>query len=417
VAARSLLTRSHTPRWLIGVGRRRGGPPQAVQEALFEVELRPERRYFRQILQALAGAMLGGDPLRAEAAVSRVLGVIWASDPNRDGAAEEAFGRGLVEFARQRAEPAAVNLLRVLAATATVREVREAAAEALAVRAALFPDFDPPVGAVSIGRCWLVEDAFGDHATVVCEFGYGAILRASPRHGLAVQIDQVAHGAAVDITLVEDVDAAELDLRYGAEHASDEFRRVDPGVAGAMLERSLAHTDLMATTTVAPGFAPLRALALARVRALPSALMPLTSEHEPSAAQCDAVVSEFLRSSEAQSLTLPLSLASLAGPAAPPTAPAARRVADLLVEFAADHDRSDLVRVSPGRVEAFLFDWLPGRPAERELGVGVVAAVVRAWSAWASRQAGMPLMTRDSLARAVDELLDAYLRLCGDSEG
>ncbi len=388
-----------------------------MQEALFEVELRPERRYFRQILQALAGAMLGTDPLRAEAAVSRVLGVIWASDPQRDGAAEEAFGRGLVEFIRQRSEPAAANLLRVLAATATVREVREAAAESLAVRAMPPSGFEPPIGAVSVGRCWLVEDAFGDHATVVCEFAYGPSLRDSPRHGIAVQIDQVAHNAAVDITLVEDVDAAELDLRYGAEHASDEFRRVDPGFAGAMLERSLTHTDLSPDTPVAPGFAPLRALALARVRALPSTPLPLTSEVEPSAARRDAVVAEFLRSSEAQSLALPLSLASLAAPPAGSVSGAAvRSVADLLLEFAADHDPGDLVRISPGRVEAFLFDLLPGQPVEREVGLATIAAVVRAWSAWASRQAGMPLLTRDSLARAVDELLDAYLRLSGEGD-
>jgi hypothetical protein len=38
-----------------------------------------------------------------------------------------------------------------------------------------------------------------------------------------------------------------------------------------------------------------------------------------------------------------------------------------------------------------------------------VAAVVRAWSVWAARQGGTPLLTRDALARAVDELLEAYI--------
>ena len=197
------------------VRRRRRAAPAAVQDPLFEVQLRPERRYFRQILQALSGSMLSLDPLRAEIAVSRVLGVVWASDPGRDGAAEEAFGSGLVEYARQVHQPAAVALLRVLAATAALREVREAALEALLSQAVSMPDWEPAVGAVTVGRCWLVEDAFGDVATVLCEFGYGSNLRTAARHGVAVQIDQANFSAAVDATLIDDVDDTVHDLRFG----------------------------------------------------------------------------------------------------------------------------------------------------------------------------------------------------------
>jgi hypothetical protein len=244
-----------------------------VQEALFEVELRPERRYYRQILHALTGALVDGDQLRAEVAVSRVLGVIWASDPARDGGAEEAFGRGLVDYVRQQhGQPVAANLLRLLAATATVREVREAAATALDVRPWPAAHWEPAIGGVVVGRCWVVEDAFGDHATILCEFGYGPM-----RHGIAVHVDRIAQGAAVDVTLVDDVDAAELELRLGADHARDEFRRVEPGWAGAVLEQALARTDLLPETPVAPGFAPLRALALARVRSLPVSNLALVN--------------------------------------------------------------------------------------------------------------------------------------------
>jgi hypothetical protein len=434
VAARSLLTRSRTPRWHVGVFRgRRAGPP-AIQEPLFEIELRPERRYFRQILQALTGALMGTDQLRAEVAVSRVLGVIWASDPERDGSTEEAFGRGLVDFARQQTQPVAANLLRALAVLATIREVREAAAAALAVRPWPAAPWDPPVGEVIVGRCWVAEDAFGDHATVLCEYGYGQDLRTAVRHGIAVHIDRVAQGAAVDVSLVDDVDAAELELRVGADHAKDEFRRVEPGWAGAVLEQALARTDLVPTAPVAPTFAPLRALALARARALPAASLDLVHSPTwparsgsawPSAGATDhreAIIAEFGRSPEAASLS------------AVPAATVAH-VASLLLEFAARIDPADLLRVSPGRVEAFL-EWLPaalrGKPdgAEPtastqadssvrssevtavglEVGPRDVAAVVRAWTAWAARQAGTPLLTRDLLAQAVDEILDDYLR-------
>lgn len=386
------------PRWHIGVFRGRRGAPQAVQEALFEIELRPERRYYRQILQALASALVDGDQLRAEVAVSRVLGVIWASDPTRDGGAEEAFGRGLVDYIRQQhSQPVGANLLRVLAVTATVREVREAAAAALAVRPWPTAPWDPAVGDVQVGRCWVAEDAFGDHATVLCEFGYGSLQRDG-RHGLAVHIDRIAQGAAVDIMLVDDVDAAELELRLGADHAQDEFRRVEPGWAGAVLQQALARTDLLPDTPVASGFAPLRALALSRVRSLPVSTIELINGPEPSPGQREAIIAEFVRSPEAAALSAvdPVRVSHLAG---------------LLVEFAARIDPSDLLRVSPGRVEAFLFDWLP---AALRSTVGVapsdVAAVVRAWSAWASRQGGTPLLTRDALARAVEQILGDYLR-------
>src|SRR5690606_375823 len=112
----------------------------------------------------------------------------------------------------------------------------EAAAAALAVRPWPASPWDPAVGEVVVGRCWVAEDAFGDHATVLCEYAYGPNLRTAPRHGIAVHIDRIAQGAAVDVTLVDDVDAAELELRLGADHAKDEFRRVEPGWAGAVLE-------------------------------------------------------------------------------------------------------------------------------------------------------------------------------------
>jgi hypothetical protein len=385
------------PRWHVGVLRGRHRAGQAVQEPLFELELRPERRYYRQILQALTGALIGGDQLHAEIAVSRVLGVIWASDPQRDGTTEEIFGRGLVDFARQTTGPVPANLLRALAATATVREVREAAAAALTVRPAPPSGWEPDVGAVLVGRCWVAEDAFGDHATVLCEFGYGRTLKLGQRHGIAVQIDRLAQGAAVDVTLVENVDVAELDLRLGAEHASDEFRRVEPGWAGAVLEQAIARTDVIPSTPVAPGFAALRALALSRVRAMPSTPLTLSIGPEATPGQREAVVAEFCVGAEASSLAVPAAVAEW--------------VARVLVDFAAQIEPSDLLRVSPGRIEAFLFDWLPvaQRSTNGAAAPDQVAAVVSAWSAWAARQGGTPLLTRDALARAVDEILDAYL--------
>jgi hypothetical protein len=377
----------------MATSRRRRAVPVAVQDPLFQVQLRPERRYFRQILQALTGAMLGADPLRAEIAVSRVLGVVWASDPDRDGAAEEAFGLGLVDYARQSHQPAAVALLRVLAATGTLREVRDAAIEALRSQAVPTPDWVPAVGVVTVGRCWLTEDAFGDVATILCEFGYGPNLRHSPRHAVAVQVDQANFSAAVDATLVDDVEAAVHDLVYGVGHAHDDFRLVETGWAGAMLGRAFARTDLIPSIEVASGLAGVRALALARVRALPAAPDALPPAPEPTLERRHAVVAEFHQSPEA----------------APLIASVVDRVAERIVDFAASRDPGELLRVSPARWEAFLST--AGSVGGSDSRVdGEFADVVRAWSAWASRQSGMPLLARDELATILDELLGEYQR-------
>jgi hypothetical protein len=366
----------------VGVRSRRR-TPAAVQEPLFEVRLQPERRYYRQILQALTRSSFHADPLLAEMTVGKVLGVIWASDPHRDGSAEEAFGLGLVEYAGQSRTPTAVALLRTLAAVATLREVRDAASAAAdqLIVAGLPPlTVDPPLR----GRCWAYEDAFGDVTTVVCEYGYGASLKTAERHGLLVQVDHVAFSAATDAHLVDDVDAAVQDLQYGAGHETHTLRLVEPGWAGAILARAFARTDLILAVVVEPTFAETRAIAMARARSLPAFDLP--TEPEPTTERRAAVVAEFIGS---------------------PFAPVgASEVARRIVEFAAEHDPGDLARVSPGRWESFLFEWLP-----RDLDVepDQVAAVVRAWSAWATRTSSLTEAARQHLARLLDELLEEYV--------
>jgi hypothetical protein len=368
----------------VGVRSRRR-VPSAVQEPLFEVRLQPERRYYRQILQALSRSSFQVDPLLAEITVGKVLGVIWVNDPRREGSAEEAFGLGLVEYAGQSRTPTAVALLRTLGGIATLREVRDAAALAAEqlVRAGLPP---APVEAPLRGRCWAYEDSFGDVTSVLCEFGYGRTLKTADRHGLLIQIDHVAFSAATDARLVDDVDAAVQNLQYGAGHETHTLRLVEPGWAGAVLGRAFARTDLIPSVLVEPTFAETRALAMARVRSLP--VNDLPAEPEPTTERRAAVVAEFLSS---------------------PFAPVgASEVSQLIVEFAATHDPGDLAKVSPGRWEAFLFDWLPRYPALSS-SPDAVAEVVRAWSRWATRTSSLTEAAREHLARLLDELLEEYL--------
>ena len=335
--------------------------------------------------QALTRSGFGTDTaaLPDEVTLSRILGIVWSSDRN----GEEAFGLGLVDYARQTRTPTAVALARALAVVGTFREVAVAAADAAdALVAAGLPEpaWAPPVGAVSYGRCWAHEDVFGDVTTLLCEFAYGPQLRDAVRHAIVVQVDHAAASAATDVSLVDDAEAEVRELQYGAgpHHA---VRVVDADWAGAILSRAFARTDLVDGVRVEPGFAPLRALAMARAAALPIAADALPYQPAATTAHCVAVVEEFLRSTDGQALDgdVPAEVRRLG-----------------LVEFGARHDPSDPARVSPAKWETFVYDWLPEPPSP------FAADVMRAWSAWGGRRSGLPQLARDELARSLDELLD-----------
>jgi hypothetical protein len=374
--------------------RRRPASPEAVQEALFEVAVRPELRYYRQILDALTRSGFGDDPAEAERVVSRLLGAVWAGQEEgaRDGGSEEAFGSGLVDQARRRHSPAALALLRALAAVAPIREVRDEAAVAadllVADGVAEAPSLDP----VRPGRCWVHEDVFGDAALVICEYdrdpgdghgdGHGA-------HALLVQVDHARFSAVTHVALVDEVEPIVRDLGNEARTTGGmvTLRLVDPAWARAVTIRGFARTDLVRGVPVGPNFTELRALALARRRVLPDRPGVLPPEPSPpTAEETRALVADFLAGPEGAAL---------------PDRSRAEAVATLIAQDRTSREPGDPTRVGPAVWEAFL----RGRRDRRRL-----ADVVRAWSGWAARRRHLPTPALEQLARALDDLLDEAAR-------
>jgi hypothetical protein len=350
-----------------------------VQESLFEVTLRPERRFYRQMLDALARSDFGADPLEAELTVSKLFGTVWLAQPvPRDGSVEEAFGLGLVEYAVSRVSPTALALLATLSTIAPVREVREAASSARSSSGVLFGSFGSPQWTEA--SCWAFEDAFGDQTTVVCSFGPVA-------HALVVQIDHAQPGAAIDASLRLEVDETVAALRLEATASARTFTmsQIDQPWARSVLARALARADLVPADRLRPRLADLRALALARLAVLADGPDPL----EPAVLVAPALVTEFLASAEAQAL---------------PDVSLAEQVAWGLVEYGESADSGRVARVSPARWESFLVDWWPSR-AVSFAGDGDWAAVLRAWSSWASRRMALPPAARAEVASALDDLL------------
>jgi hypothetical protein len=381
--------------------RRRRGDPTSVQEALFEVQVRPERRYFRQMLVSLARSGFGGEPLAAEATVSKLFGTVWLSaarDGVRDGTAEEAFGLAMVDYAAQQHTPTAVGLLRTTAAVAPIREVRQAAAraaDALSARGVPAPPWSTPPGEFTPGRCWAFQDVFGDLSLMICEFGDVSDLRAADRHAIAIEVDHSRLSSAASAVLLVDVDAAIRDLKHDAKRQAPlvVLRQVDPTWAQAMLTRALARTDLVPADGIGEEFADVRALALARVSALPESASGLATQPPTTVDQAGAVAADFLASPDAANL---------------PDQPLAERAVNLILGYGSECDPGQLVRVGPAMWETFLFEWLPDHAAG-DLAAGALAPVVRAWSAWAGRRIGLPGVARDELAGFVDQLLAEYL--------
>jgi hypothetical protein len=372
-----------------GRGRRRRGAG-AVQEALFEVEIRPERRFYRQMLDALSRSGFGADALDAECIASRLFGTVWAGqEGDRDGSTEEAFGLGLVDYARRRRLPTSVAVMRTVARIAPIREVREAATSAAAALrddGLPEPGWTPPLEALIPGRCWAYEDVFGDESTVICEFGYGADPRSAERHAILVYVDHAIFSVATDAMLVHDVDPLIRDMRNETRATASMFtlRQVDPAWARALLERAFARTDLIAGVRTEPTFADLRALALARLTALPDDPGILPPEPlAPSPEHREAVVAEFL----AGLPDLPVEAAA---------------VARSIVDHASTYDPGRLLRVSPAKWETFVFDFLPQHPLSASQ-LDVVGDVMRAWTRWAGRT--LPERARAELAAALDEIL------------
>ncbi len=348
-----------------------------MQESLFDVTVRPERRYYRQMLDALSRSDFGAVALDAELVVANLFGTVWAAQPvPRDGSVDEAFGLGLVEYVGQRPTPTAVALLRAVAAVAPVREVRQAAvtaADVLVARGVSGPQWTDPA---PVGDCWAHEDVFGDQTTVVIE--------STP--ALRIELDHVA--AAVDAELVDDSARLLRELRHRStvSNGTSVLHQVEPGWTRAVLARAVAQTDLVPGVAVRPGFAGLRAIVLAQLAKLPAGPDPILTAQPPDAAGRAALVADFLASHEALALA---------------DSDFAAAVATVLVDYGCTVNPAAAARVSPATWDAFLADWWP----VHQIAGGDGPSVMRAWSSWAARRMALPEAARAELAAALDEAL------------
>ncbi len=264
-----------------------------------------------------------------------------------------------------------------------------AAAEALAAQGVAEPPWSEKIGRPAVRECWRMADVFGDMVSLLCVFAYGR-----RRHAVTVLVDLGDGNPWAKDVLV--LDQAAVALRHMRTTAAEDapltiLKRIDPAEARQLLETALAVTDQTWLPEIPETYIQNRALALARCRVLPQPQAG-TVRAEPVAvldAEREAVVADFLASPEAATL---------------PTGAATRRCARLVVDFGADADSGRPVRVSPGKLERFLHDWLPAEVVmEDDDDLAAMPAVVSAWARWAGGRSGLPPEAVAEVAAVADE--------------
>jgi hypothetical protein len=342
---------------------------------------------FKDIL--LDFSSLGAEPelLEVDLLASEVVGQWWDLPVDEDGD-EISLGLELIAFAGRKITPGAAALLgalRVLGETPEERDAAAAALETVLGRGIPAPDWVETLGEVSVGGCWRTGDVYGDESSLLIEFGY-----SEARHGLLALLDFNELGGLVrDVVVVDAPDEVLAAMREEVEEDSDlvTLEQVTPAKAHQLLADGLAATDSVDEPEVSEDFARFRAVALARCRALPEP-DPSPERGELSEVDRDALVAEFVAAADGIDGT-----------------DANRACARLIVDFGAEHEPADPVRVGPEKLARFLDAVADGEVELDEEHEDGLAPVLLAWTAWSAARAGLGEAAVAALLEAVEEYL------------
>jgi hypothetical protein len=342
---------------------------------------------YAEMLRAFRPLAKVTDPLEVEVLTSDLVGAWWKRLP-LDEDAERVFGLGAVDHAARAGTREALALLRALAVvgvTAEQRKTASTAAAALAADGVAEPPWAGQIGRVRVGECWRLADVYGDQASLLMVFDYGR-----RRHGLVALVDFNHLGGWVkDLFITAEPARALRELRKAALSESlATLEQVDPAEARRLLEDGLAATDATWEPEVTEELRQCHALALARCRAMPAPDRAGEPEPEVGETEREAIVAEFLASPHARGL---------------PDAETAQCCARLLVDFGADYDDGKPLRVSPAKVEGFLYDWVPAKVMLDDADRDAMPGVVTAWVRWAGERTSLPAEALVELAEVATE--------------
>ncbi|MCY0923543.1 MULTISPECIES: hypothetical protein [unclassified Streptomyces] len=323
------------------------------------------------------------DALEAELWISTHLGLLQES--SLDGTGLELALLDLVDELERAGRPEACAMLHGLAAIgpAALHEPAVSAADRMSAAAARQgrswsqPRWLDLLGQAMPGDCWHAMDRHGELEQILCTF----VHRDGDRlHGILIERDHSWHGAATDITAIDDTEGCRKNLIKAARRDGSELLPLTHTAAHhavkdavtAFLAHGLASLARPDVRPDAEFFEPL-AFAVARSRQLdPGTREP---DRRPLAdiwdeAARDALASEYL-----------------ASPAGAAQATATARVApQLLIRLSVDVLGRDPRRIGPGTLTRIFTDALPGSLLLPDALLDELPAAITGYYTWVAEQ-------------------------------
>jgi len=345
---------------------------------------------YRAVVDGFRPLVSAQDPFEVEMFTSGLLGTLQKPE-SMGHETDPDLLLGLIGYCRRTGSPQAVAALHALRVVATTEEARDAAAAAVDALNRPAPPWAGRIGEVDVHEAWWMGDVYGDQADVMCVFGYGA-----DRHAVMTLVDFNHLGGWVkDVFPTDDPDQTLVQLRTAVEESDGitTLRPVEPADARRLLEKGFEATEMTWQPDVADTYAEFRALALARIRALPDTAPPLAEPAEVTADERERIIEDFLASDEVAKL---------------PSVESARYCARLIVDYGCDYDESQPMRVSPAKMENFLLGWLPRKVMLDEDDKAAMPAAVAAWTRWAAGRSDLPAVAVAEVVEVVEGAGEAF---------
>jgi hypothetical protein len=330
-----------------------------------------------EVLREFAELGPDAEPLRVELVTSEILGEWW--EAGDDLAAE------LIEFAATAPDPERlVAPLAALRTLATTEDQRDAAGVVLEKLGHGEPAWAGRLNQVPVGECWRTADVYGDESSVLCVFGDG-----DAAHGLLVSVGYAALGGWADeAVIVESPAEVVAEMHTQAAESGDLItcEQITPGRAHQLLADAFVGTELQDEPEVTEDYVRFRALAMARVRALPDA-EPVDPPVIMSAEDQAEVIDEFFAATDIGDTE------------------AARVCVLRLIEFGCEHDPRRPLRVGPDKLASFVDFVDDGAIELTDEQDEVLPTVLPAWARWGARRDALPLEAIEPLLDAVEDRL------------
>ncbi|MCW3840235.1 hypothetical protein ONA70_09015 [Micromonospora yasonensis] len=359
---------------------------------------------YEAVLHAARDVTRLDSALDAEMLGAALLGSVYAvAETDRETAVRE-FVTGFLAATARRRSAAATTIRAVFAAL-----VPDAEGAARVRPGAYAPDWAAQLGRVHLTGTWAYGDVYGDQTSYLATFAYDDV-EGGPEHAMVALVD---HNIGITKDVFVGGPAGRIVEQAREICTEDEFtwfRTEDAARMHAEVSRHLAITDQLGELPGQGSLATDRALVGARLAVLPGPAGAPDAEVATPATEAERtrLVRGFLGSPEAARFGLDA--------ATDAELPSLHFCLGLLLDHAASFPDADPMRWSPTVAELLLLDWVHRRAVLDMDDAAMLPRVLRGWTAYASRQRGLPVAAARRTDEAIEEMVPEFARLYSTGE-